>query len=234
MIGWLAGAAWAGRVLLVETPGTEPAAWRPLRDALAADGHTVAVVAFPCSGTAADFRAAVARAAPTAPYAVVAHGVGAPLALDLPAAGWVLLGPTLAPAHSQALDAATAAAAQADGPVVLRPTALAAVLGVADAPLRCVSADFAREVARWQSDGVALATPTGPVTVLAAPRDEVAPVEALVPAARALGARLVRLGLGHFDPTDPDHAGLLTAPSALAETRRAVRRALEPGSVSGR
>lgn len=79
-------------IVVVETPGTSPSTWAPL---LAALGDA-RVVAFPCSGTPDDFRAAIRAAVPPG-ATVVAHGIGATLALQAepPAGRWVLLGPVL-------------------------------------------------------------------------------------------------------------------------------------------
>ncbi len=81
-------------VVVVETPGTSPTTWAPLVQELGAS----TVVAFPCSGSVADFEAAI-RAAVAPGAIVVAHGIGATLALQsgAPAGRWVLLGPVLGP-----------------------------------------------------------------------------------------------------------------------------------------
>lgn len=216
-------------ILLVETPGTEPSAWRPIAAALADAGEDVRVVAFPCSGDAATFAAELQRAEPDGPYTLVAHGIGATLALQAhlhPSRG-VLLGPVLGVEPSAAL--ARLAAAPLDETVRLdgHPD-VAATLGVGGVPLRCVARGLASDVQGWLAGGrVPLAAPEYPVTVLVAPLDEIAPVEVLVPAARALGTpdrptRVVRLGLGDFAAADVDHGGLLTDPAAVARLVRAV------------
>lgn len=216
-------------ILLVETPGTEPVAWRPLVAALESAGEEVRVVAFPCSGDSESFAAAIERAEPAGEYTLVAHGVGATLALqaELRPARAILLGPVLGVEPSAAL---ARVASRPLGPEVRldHPREDAAILGVTGVPLRCVARGFAEDVQAWIATGDVPRRPIdAPVTVLAAPLDEIAPIELLVPAARALGAldrpvRLIRLGLGDLASRDLDHAGLLTDPDALARLARLV------------
>jgi pimeloyl-ACP methyl ester carboxylesterase len=151
--------------------------------------HEPTVVAFPCSGTPGDFRAAIRAAVPRG-ATVVAHGIGASLALQsgAEAGKWVLLGPVLA------------------GPLDHFH------------PERCTAPALAD--ADWTVDAAAI---HAPVVILAAARDDVAPVEVLVPASRRFPDRvLIRLGLGHLDRRDQDHLGLLTDPIAIAATVRAI------------
>ncbi len=211
-------------ILLVETPGTDPAAWRPLIATLESTGERVDVVAFPCSGDAASFAAAIGRAEPDGPYTLVAHGIGATLALqaDLHPSRAILLGPVLGVEPSVALARVALRPLDADVRLDRHPDD-AADLGVGGVRLRCVARGLAEDVLGWISTGTVPIGPIdAPITVLSAPLDEIAPVELLVPAARALGARVVRLGLGDLASRDLDHAGLLTDRDALARLAKIV------------
>ena len=208
-------------ILLVETPGTETAAWKPLIVALQAVGEQVQVVAFPCSGNAASFSAAIERAEPDGAYILVAHGIGATLALnaEIQPVELVLLGPVLGYEPSATLQAFASAEIPVRVDLDPSPT-VARALGIAGIPLGCVASGLAADIQGWMRSGrVPLQRPTMPVTVFAAPLDEIAPVELLIPAARALAThgnvRVVRLGLGDFASADVDHAGLLTDRDAL-------------------
>lgn len=227
-------------VVLVVTPGVELAGYRPLLDALRDRDLDPEVVEFPCSG---DFRALADQlhrrlAESPSPPVVVAHGLGATLALaaapGLDVDRWVLLAPILAVPHSAAVTSLgdVAPGARVDLSVA-RPWAnepdLRRVLLGADPPaLGCFPAALARDLQGWIATGtipLALAAIGDPVWIGVGLLDELAPVEVVIPASRALpDRRLVRLGVTHFDPVDYDHAAML---GAVAPVRAAIRAVLE-------
>jgi pimeloyl-ACP methyl ester carboxylesterase len=224
-------------LVLVVTPGVGLGAYQPLLDGLRDRGFDPDVVTFPCSG---DFRAFTDRvgrriaAAPTPPI-VVAHGLGATIALGSAPADvdrWVLLAPVLAVPHGAAWTelATRSVGARVDlgrpepwnGAADLR----AVLLGDPLPALGCFPAALARDVQGWiRADVVPLdlAAIDDPVWIAVGLLDEVAPVEVVIPASRRIPEReLVRLGVTHFDPVDYGHAGML---GATAPVRAAVRAA---------
>ncbi|MEQ1564865.1 MAG: hypothetical protein ABMA64_04450 [Myxococcota bacterium] len=194
-------------VLVVTAPGVGFDVYRPLLEGLRAAGARVEVVEPGCVGgfdsLTARVRAEIDRGAPTV---VVADGLGATLAL---AAGgrverYVLLGPVLAPPDT---DAGRAAFAD-----FTSPAARAAVLGEDGGG--CVSTALAAELAAgWPFTPAPV---DASVWVAMGMLDELAPVEVVTPASRALGPRrLVRLGVARFDPRDYTHVDLIRDPVAV-------------------
>jgi len=180
-------------VVLVTSPGVAFDAYRPLYTALRDRGAAVTVVEPGCVG-GLDALAARVRAVVDASDrpVVVAHGLGATIALD--AGGdverYVLLAPVLGMPPSASLVAD-------------------------DLPVGCFSAALAREIEGWRVSGVPLALDRvdAPVWIGIGLLDEVAPTEIIVPRSRGLAHRtVVRLGITAFDPADYHHAALLTDP----------------------
>lgn len=222
-------------VLVVQTPGFAREAFLPLVHALRADGSDVNVLSFPCDevDVAASVRAAAEGLGPE--VVVVAHGVGATLALRSGAdvAAWVLLAPVLDVWPTEAL---SAAAALPVGPSVDLRVARAwnehdlraVLLGDPVPALGCAPVALVAEVQGWVRDGAVPLVLEGldaPVWIAVSLGDDVASVEATVPAARRINdVRLVRFGRNGFDPEDYDHAGLLDGRRPVRAAARAVRR----------
>jgi alpha-beta hydrolase superfamily lysophospholipase len=234
----LAFAAWAApTALLVTTPGLDVAHYRPLVEALREGGTEVALVAFPCSGDVDDAVAAVARAGAELPegYVVVAHGLGATLALAagpaLAPSRWVLLAPVLDIPDTKA--ARYLATLEVGGGALgaARPEwngrDLSEVLLGGEASLGCVAPALAREVRGWMRAGdvpLPLERIAQPVWIGLGLLDEVAATEVAVEASRRLARReLVRLGVTRFDPRDYGHLDLLMDPVPVEAAARAVR-----------
>lgn len=206
-------------VLLVVTPGYDPAAYEPLTEFLVKKGRDVRVLSFHCLPYGSDqIVRGLEEAASTLPdgFTLVAHGVGAVLPLlgdaKIDAGQYVFLGPTLASHKSKAASAALEgqAGAEVDLSVsidqwtsgrsvdltVPRPfgeTDVAAMLLGSDALLQdCTSGPLAVEVQSWYREGrppVDYSTIDTPVWIGVGLLDRLAPVEALVPASRELPNR---------------------------------------------
>lgn len=209
--------------LLVVTPGFEATAFLPLRRALEREGVQVRTLEFEVAGqSSGDYAATIAAAADRMPEhtVLVAHGFGATLSLmaDPNVERMVLLAPVLAvvpealvrdlallPPHG-AVDLRT--------PYLWHERDVAAVLLGRPVPdLGLVSGAFVVEVQGWVRDGhvpLDLGRVEVPVWIAVGLADEVATVEATVPASRTLpDRRLVRLGANRFDPRDYTHGDLL-------------------------
>ena len=245
--------------MVVVTPGYEPEAFEPLAEALGKRGLDVHVLSFACTpmDTAAMAEAMVEAAArlEESPV-VVAHGLGASLALmagdRLAASHLVLLGPAIAAWPSEAADLAAAITVgpQVDLGVSIdqwttgrsidpRPVLafggsdVASVLLGDSPPLQaCASGPYAAEVQQWYRQGgppVALDTIDTPVWIGVGLLDRLAPVEAVIPASRELAQReLVRLGITRLDGRDFNHLDLLRERVPLRLAARAARRGVRP------
>ncbi|MCB9687386.1 MAG: hypothetical protein H6738_03770 [Alphaproteobacteria bacterium] len=224
-------------VLLVWTPGVGHQGYAPLQDALLVAGHEVTVVALPCSGDAEHLAEVVGQriASQPEPPVVVAHGVGATLALMAAdrgeVAGWVLLAPVLDVPDEAATDFVArrpiGASVDLSRPLVWRDRDVRrVVLGEDLPPLGCFPAGLARDLGRWvgpASPPIPVGAVTAPVWVGVGLLDELAPPEVVVPLARELGADIQRIGISGLDGRDFDHAGMLTAGPPVAAAVRAVR-----------
>jgi len=225
-------------VLVVQTPGFARDAFLPLVEALRKARADVRVASFGCgaedgASIASEIRTAAADLGPD--VIVVAHGVGATLALRSGAepAGWVLLAPVVGVWPTEAL---TAAASLPIGPAVdltaprdwngadLR----AVLLGDPLPALECAPAALVTEVQAWVRDGavpIDLEAVHGPVWVGMSLGDDVAAVEALAePLRRLPHVTVERLGRNGFDPEDYDHARLLDDRRPIRAAVRAVRK----------
>ncbi|MCA9494221.1 MAG: alpha/beta fold hydrolase [Myxococcales bacterium] len=224
-------------VLLVWTPGIGHEGYAPLHDALVAAGHEVSIVALPCSGDAEHLAEVVGKriSAQPEPPVVVAHGVGATLALLAAdrgeVAGWVLLAPVLDAPDEAATDflarQTLGASVDLSRPLLWRDRDVRHVLLGEDLPpLGCFPAGLARDLARWvgpEAPPIPVAAVTSPVWVGVGLLDELAPPEVVVPLARELGADIERIGISGLDGRDFDHAGMLTATPPISAAVRAVR-----------
>ncbi len=226
----------AAPVLVVSTPGVQRTSYQPLLASLAKNGHHPTFLEFGCGAqdTASMQRAirdARAQLGPDTP--VLAHGIGATLALASHRPGdgpYVLLAPVLALPQ---LALTQHLASQPVGASLLLSDPHewnghdAARLLVGDLDLGCVSAAFAREVQGWVGSGVPLSLQEidSDVFIVVSAGDQLAPIEATVPASRALPSReLVRLGLGRLDSQDFTHAELLTHDTPVRVAVRALER----------
>lgn len=228
-------------VLVVVTPGFELDGYLPLVRALRDVGRDVHVLRFACAGQdARRLQDELVAAAATLPdqKAIVAHGLGATLALQaadrLKAERYVLLAPVLdvepvaavsfAAAHVPETDAIDLARAVAWGGGDLADT----LLGARHPALGCVPGPFAREALGWAAARevpIALESVAVPVWIAVSLGDDVAAIEVVVPASRRLPDRtLVRLGMNHLDDQDYDHGELLTAPVPIRAAVDAVTR----------
>ncbi len=222
-------------ILLVMSPGLTQEAYDPLIHALRAEGAEVTPVGFPCSGDAESLSGAVARAGAGREVVVVAHGIGATLALkaadDLDVRRWVLSGPVLGAVRSPALtDVVGLTLGRSRVELSALPDAVGDVwLGEGWRPLStCVAPGLARDVQWWAESAHVPVDPSeieAPVWVQLGLLDEVATLEATVPAARRFpDGTLVRPGVSRLDPVDYRHLDLIRAPAPM---RLAVRAAVE-------
>ena len=242
MLVWLAAAAVAadtweltdlapetssGAVLVVVTPGWELEGYQPLVRALRDAGRDVHVLRFACAGQdALRLQDDLVAAATTLPddKAIVAHGLGATLALQaadrVKAERYVLLGPVLDVEPVAAVAFAAERVPETDA-IDLARGAVWNGLDLADAlvgqghpKLGCAPGPFAREVAGWalaREVPIALEAVGVPVWIGVSLGDDVAAVEVVVPASRRIPDRtLVRLGMNRMDPQDYEHGQLLT------------------------
>lgn len=222
--------------LLVVTPGFEATAFLPLRRALEREGVQVRTLDFPVAGqSSVDYAAAISAAADAMPEhtVLVAHGFGATLSLmaDPNVERMVLLAPVLAVVPEALVrDLALApphAVVDLRTPYLWHERDVAAVLLGRPVPeLGLVSGAFVAEVQGWIRDGhvpVDLGRVEVPVWIAVGLADEVATVEATVPASRTLPDRaLVRLGANRFDARDYTHADLLQDPVPVRVAARAA------------
>jgi hypothetical protein len=229
----------AETVLVVVTPGFQLEGYLPLVWALRDDGRDVRVLTFGCGGqdTEALVEAVVTAAGPLVPgFTVVAHGVGATLVLmaapRLESDRYVLLAPVLDiwPVASTewlagqpvppALDLSDPLAWN-DHPVQ------SLLLGEPVPTLSCVPAPFAAEVQGWIGAAhvpVDLAAVSAPVWIAVSAGDDVAAVEAVIPAARGLPARkLIRMGVNRLDGQDFNHGEMLRHAIPVRAAVRAAR-----------
>lgn len=227
-------------VLLIVTPGVELTAFLPLARGLTAGGMDVHALVFPAaSQTSADYADAIASAGATLPdyTVVVAHGLGATLALQaaprLEVARYVLLAPVLdlrpLAVSGFLADQPVGAALDLRRSLDWRGRDVASVLLGAQKPaLGVVSGPFAAEVQGWIRVGavpVDLALVDRPVWIAVSLGDNVASVESVVPASRALpDRRLVRLGINRLDAQDYSHGEMLAGKTPVRAAVRAARR----------
>lgn len=238
-------------VLLVETPGFDPAAFRGLVQAAEAEGLGVLALRLPpeCHGAAGLVQRDVPRAIASVrdrPAAVVAHAWGAtltvqalasmdpedhPEALALlgaplrwePRALWTALARTMPPHQAWPLRALWRDRPQVDG---LDPLGL--LLGDDRVPLSRMGASLAQTLATWNDAGhtaPASELPL-PVYVAAASLDRLAPVESTRPLLSP-SQTFVRYGRLHRMPHEVDHSFLLVDPRPARDLARWVRGALE-------
>lgn len=226
----LAGLALGQEVLVVQTPGLSRGAYAPLVHALEQEGLHPRVVGFDCgSHDLADLvDQLVAAAGPE--LVVVAHGLGATLALEaaprLQGARFVLSAPILGVVPQPGL--LEAVQGDVGASVVLSEARAAPLLGEPVPELSCVPVPFAAEVQSWVRAGsvpLDLAAVDEPVFMVLSLGDDVATVEATLPAARQLAGprRVLRVGISRFDPQDYQHAQLLSEPRLLRVLAREAR-----------
>lgn len=222
------------RILLVTSPGVQLEAYEPLYVALRDRGAEVTPVAFPCSGDLDRARDLVARtAAELGPdVVVVAHGLGATVALlahgDAPPSRYVLLAPILDLKPTLALEwvAGRSVGTALDLSVATDAPAQVLLGPGAERYLGCVAPRVATTVQHWIREGAVpldLEAVDRPVWIGVGLLDEVATVEAVVPASRRLPRReLVRLGINRLDPRDYTHLDLLLDPVPIEAAVQAV------------
>ena len=258
MVAWLAlAAALAGAdhevvdftpgaqgepVLVVTTPGVAFSGYLPLLWALEREGLAVHALRFACRGQGVDDLVediGEALDARPVPVTVVAHGLGATLALMAGPRGervasYVLLAPVLGVEPGAALDVAASvpvgASAVLDARLEFGDHELSDVLlGEEHPPLGCAPARFAAEVQGWirtREVPVDLSRIEAPVWLGVSLGDDVATVEATVPRSRELGGsrELVRFGRPRLDPLDFDHGQMLTHRIPVRRAARQARR----------
>jgi hypothetical protein len=220
-------------VLVVVTPGWPVEAFLPLARALAADGHRVGLLELPCAGQGpAALAAEITAARDTVPghVTVVAHGVGAALALLARPddADYALLSPLLGARPLAAVAALPDGGAAADlgVPIPFGDTTVQRVL-FGEVSLGCTPGPLLDAVQAWSLAGVVpvdLAAIDAAVWLGVSLGDAFANVEAVVPASRALPRHTVaRMGIDSLDPRDYDHVGMLVEPRPIRRLVRAVR-----------
>lgn len=222
-------------ILLVTSPGLTQAAYEPLIHELREDGAAIAPVTFPCSGDLDALTEAVARAGEGRRVVVVAHGVGATLALRaadrLEVERWVLIAPVLGVVPGPGLTAVSNLAldrSRVDLAGV--PAALGDVwLGAGwEQHATCVAPGLARDIQWWIASSHVPVDPSAirePVWVELGLLDEIATIEATLPQVRRFPSHeLVRPGIGRLDPEDYRHLDLIRS---AAPVRLAARAAVE-------
>lgn len=217
----------ADPVLVIASPGLALEAHLPLIRRLRKDGFDVHVYQPGCG----DNQAAIVEGSRLAIHAlgpetvVVAHGVGAALALsDVEARGWVLLAPVL-DVWPVALTVELAATPVSALPHTWRGLDVKRVL-LGEIAMGCISPTLAAELQGWVQDGPPGHAPVGaPVRIAVSAGDNLATLEAVVPASREFSERqLVRLGKGSFASKDYDHGEMLSGHGAVRWASRMVRR----------
>ena len=232
MIVWLLGALALGvqpEIVLVGAPGLDDRAYLPLVQAMRARGAEVSVVSFPCSGDSASLGQAIVRSAGGRDVVLVAHGLGATLALGVAAQldvrRWVLLGPILGPVDNAAIQSLRRSP-------IAGPVDLSVPMPLNDGIVQdlllgphwteftgCLAPALARELQVWSVDGwpeLSLGQIGDPVWISVGALDELAPVEVLLPASRRFPNRtVIRAGIGRMDRVDLDHLGLLLEPFSV-------------------
>lgn len=208
-------------ILLVTSPGLELALYEPLVTELRERGASVTPVAFPCSGDAASHTESLVRAA-QGHTVVVAHGLGATLALSaadrLDVERWILVGPVLDVVPGPWIHEASALTVDARVELSEIPVERGdAILGEGWTEVAgCLAPGFARDLQTWARTGALPVDPTRidePVWVELGLLDEIASVEANVPASRSFPTReLVRPGVARLDSKDYRHLDLVRDP----------------------
>lgn len=231
-------------VLLVVSPGVSNDGFVPVAEALLQAGHRVHPVSFPCAGQNLEGLSRLIRhEADTLENPVIAaHGLGALVALHAAppsASHYVLLAPTLGVGPSQSLSFLAAqpvpTSVTLDPEVSWQGGSLAELLlGVEHPSLTCLPRPFAVEVRDWLG-GAPIPLPlediSVPVWVGVSLGDNVASVEAVVPASRRLSSRrLVRFGINRFDPVDFSHSQMLLHPIPIRAAVHAVAQPLSKHS----
>jgi alpha-beta hydrolase superfamily lysophospholipase len=226
--------------LVVVTPGFDREAFVPLARALRGSGMDVQLVDLGCGGEdAAALAEGIAAAAATTPGpdVVVAHGLGAALALraapSVDAERYVLLAPLIGVVPSASIrwlaERPVGPSVELSAPLDWNGRSIAeVVLGDGAAPLGCLSGPLAAELQRWALAAevpVALEAVAAPVWIAVSLGDELATVEAVIPASRRLPSRaVVRLGVNRMDRRDFTHLDLLVEPAPVRAAARAAAR----------
>ncbi|MBW1880824.1 MAG: hypothetical protein JRJ84_20915 [Deltaproteobacteria bacterium] len=229
----------AETVLVVVTPGFQLEGYLPLVWALRNDGRDVRVLTFGCGAQDGEalVEAIVTVAHPLGPdLTVVAHGVGAALVLmaapRLESDRYVLLAPVLDiwPVASTEWLAGQPILPSLDlsDPLAWNDHPVQSLLlGEPVLPLTCVPVPFAAEVQGWIGDAhvpMDLSAVQAPVWIAVSAGDDVAAVEAVIPAARALPDRkLVRFGVVRLDRQDFTHGEMLRHAIPVRAAVRAAR-----------
>lgn len=229
--------------LIVATPGFAAPAYDTLVHALEAEGVDAWLLRLPLHAQGVDAAVTQAlplarRSLPTAPLALVGHGLGGTLAaraaLVEPPDALALLGAPLAPPSSalvtwlaslpvpdDGLDLATVGTASWRG-----QPALPLLVGATLPPLQRVSATWLRDLQGWvaRGDPIDLSAAAFPVWAGVGLLDEVAPAEVVRP---HLGAHeFVRFGYLRLDLQSFDHAGLLAEQRPVNALARWVEQSL--------
>lgn len=225
--------------LLVLTPGLERAAYHRVIRRMKR-GRDLRVFELGCEDVdrAGAVRALVeeARALPDG-YTVVAHGLGATLALsaatELEASRYLLMAPVLDLEPVAALEELAALRLPSEGTIDVSGDRLfgerslvEVLLGGVPTPRSCVPASLAGEIQQWITDGVPLELEavTEPVWIGVSLGDSVAAVEAVVPASRRLKSRQIeRFGRNRFALHDYRHGELLWRRGPLRVWTRELR-----------
>ncbi len=221
---------------VVVSPGFSIVGFLPLIRRFSADGFDVHTVEFACAGqTRAELEQELRTSLSALPpgQTLVAHGLGATVALGAKpdVKRYILLAPLL---DIRPMAATSWAAALPTGPSVdLTPSpewsgqSLKDVLLGEPPPLTCGSGPLVREVQGWVREGhipLALEEVDAPVWIGVSLGDELATVEAVIPAARRLPNRtILRLGLNALQGRDFSHGAMLTHRIPLRAAVRAAR-----------
>lgn len=217
----LAWSASPGSVWVIGNPGLAPEATTALAEHLDARRWTVQAIAPDCPlGSLDDLTVALTHAPVGPDDLVVAHGLGARLAVQagLQPRGWVFVGPLF-----DTVPVADMVTLAEQGPGLQQ--AAQRVFGTADAG--CLSDAFIASAASLvhAPAPIPLDDITAPSIVLVSAGDDAAAVEAVLPATVDLqNTERIRVGIGGWGGHDLSHVALIDTRRGRRLVRRALRR----------
>lgn len=205
----------AHSVVLLVTPGLDPASFSTLHRKLDRGRHHVRLETVPCPSGGQQATVRFLETLDVEDTVVVAHGLAVPWALDaeLRPAGWVWVAPVLDVWPSDD---------QLPPDVVARRAAYTTTVYNA-----CSSPSFASSVSAMGSDSSDpdhVQQVSAPVVALVSGSDDVATVEANMPVLLTSPLTTIRrLGVGGWGQRDLDHTELITTRRGQRQIRRALR-----------
>jgi len=223
--------------VVVVTPGFSLQAFLPLIRGLLKDGHEVHTIEFACQGqTRRELEAELLEAVQALPpgQTLVAHGLGATLALGAAPSvdRYVLLAPVLdiqpVAATGWLASLPTSSTVDLSQPLAWNGFPVADLLLGDPVPLTCASGPWVRELQADVLRGsieLSLERVEQDVWLGVSLGDEVAQIEAVIPASRHLPHRTVsRLGLNALHGRDFSHGAMLTHRIPIRAAMKALRK----------